>query len=157
MPTAESQVLREAIILALAEQLERQGLLSISADHVPGWPKPPELRLRGQARGAVPDLHIQDEQRVWIFEVETEDALEDPETAEQLAHFAAVARRRKGHLFRVVVPDGAAEACRAKLADWGLGVTVLEIEVSMVDGRPSPRPVRNLLSIGRRAKSHGNA
>ena len=124
MALRKSQLEHMLLIRSLVRRLKASGFRNVQAD-LKGLAGPGKLRHAFEEHAFVPDVTgVGTEYNV--FEVETEDSIYDDHTAQQWPKLAEHAEGRNGR-FWVVVPKGAGEDARSRLARLRVQGGVLEI------------------------------
>ncbi len=119
----QSQAFHDKMIRQLADSLIGKKFRDVRAD-LPGFPaKPAPIAMTERASCHVPDVTAMGIQMV-LFEVETDETINDPHTREQWESFAAYALRN-GAEFWVVVPKASMDDARSRLATLGLQAKVM--------------------------------
>ena len=118
-----SQLFHDKMIKQLAESLVSKKFRDVKADH-PDYPdKPAPIVVESFPSFSIPDVTAMGIQMV-LFEVETDDTIDDPHTREQWRLFASYADRNRAE-FWIVVPKASMDDARARLADLGLNAKVM--------------------------------
>ena len=121
--TYPSQLLHDRMIKQLADHLVTKKFRDVRADH-PDFPeKPAPIRVNGFAFCRIPDVTAMGIQMV-LFEVETNETINDPHTREQWELFSSYAHQN-GAEFWVVVPKASMEDADRRLAELGLAAKVM--------------------------------
>ena len=118
-----SQSFHDKMIKQLADSLISKKFRDVKADH-PDFPeKPAPITLEAFASFFIPDVTATGIQLV-IFEVETDETINDTHTGEQWNMFASYAHLN-GAEFWVVVPKASMEDAEQRLANLGLHAKVM--------------------------------
>lgn len=125
MTKRTDQVKHQRIIKRLAKHLRSKGYLQVRAD-IPNMDSPTEINWKGDERKYVPDLSAVNRGKRYLFEVETDDSINDKHTRMQWRVFAAYAYQKNAS-FIVVVPGGSAEKAGKRLKELSLPGKVLEL------------------------------
>ena len=121
--TTESQSRHDTLIKQLADSLVTRKFNNVRADH-PDFPeKPCRITIEQSPAGQVPDVTAIGIQKV-LFEVETDDSINDPHTGEQWRLFATYAVRNSAE-FWVVVPKAKKFEAQERMMRLGLDAKVL--------------------------------
>ena len=119
----QSQAFHDKMIKQLAESLISKKFRDVKADH-PDFPeKPAPIVLEPFASFHIPDVTAMGIQMV-LFEVETDDTINDAHTQEQWKLFASYAHVNRAE-FWVVVPKASMEDAQTRLATLGLHAKVM--------------------------------
>lgn len=108
--TAQSQKIHNTMVRILAEYLEREGYANICADHLAGYNQPSPID------GYLPDVTAIQNGNGCIFEVETDDSINDPHAGNQMSAFASSSLGT----FTLVVPQVSMAKGEARLAFLGI-------------------------------------
>lgn len=118
-----SQAFHDKMIKLLADSLIGKKFRDVRADH-PDFPeKPAPIAVNGSAFCRVPDVTALGIQMV-LFEVETDETINDPHTREQWELFSSYAHQN-GAEFWVVVPKASMEDADRRLVELGLAAKVM--------------------------------
>ncbi len=104
MVLRNNQSEHDNMVLEIVLHLNKHGYADIKAD-VSGYDTPDKITWKSTGEGHVPDITADKDDIKRIFEIETEDTIDDPHTEDQWQLFAAHAKKISG-LFIVVVPEG---------------------------------------------------
>lgn len=85
-----------------ATWLSKNKYSDVKAD-VPGYTSPSKITWESTGKGHIPDISAISNSSIFIFEVETDDSIDDEHTKDQWKLFSAHAKNIKGE-FWVVVP-----------------------------------------------------
>ncbi len=119
----QSQAFHDKMIKRLADSLISKKFRDVRADH-PDFPeKPAPIVTDGFPLRHVPDVTARGIQMV-IFEVETDETINDPHTREEWEIFSSYAQRN-GAEFWVVVPKASMEDADRRLADLNLAAKIM--------------------------------
>jgi hypothetical protein len=118
-----SQLFHDKMIKQLADSLVSKKFRDVKADH-PDYPhKPSPIVVESFTSFHIPDVTAVGIQMV-LFEVETDDTINDPHTLEQWQLFASYADLNRAE-FWIVVPKASMDDARERLADLGLNAKVM--------------------------------
>jgi hypothetical protein len=121
--TQESQYSHDNLIKQLADSLISRKFRDVRADH-PDFPdKPFRITLEPSAEGEAPDVTATGIQQV-LFEVETDDSINDPHIEKQWRLFATYADRNSAE-FWVVVPKAKKYEAQERMTHLGLEAKVI--------------------------------
>jgi hypothetical protein len=121
--TTESQSRHDRLIKQLADSLIIRKFNNVRADH-PDFPeKPCPITMGPSPAGQIPDVTAIGIQKV-LFEVETDDSINDPHTGEQWRLFATYAVRNSAE-FWVAVPKANKFEAQERMMHLGLEAKVL--------------------------------
>ncbi|HTG82965.1 MAG TPA: hypothetical protein VL949_13555 [Geobacteraceae bacterium] len=120
-----SQSLHDSMIKQLAEHLIGKKFRDVRADHPDFRDKPARIPGQGDFAGLVPDVTATGIQMV-LFEVETDDSLNDPHTNEQWKLFSSFADQHMAD-FWVVVPKAMKDEARERVSTLGVNAKVMGI------------------------------
>ena len=120
-----SQSLHDSMIKQLAEHLIGKKFRDVRADHPDFCDKPAPIPGEIDTLGLVPDVTATGIQMV-LFEVETDDSLNDPHTKEQWELFSSYADQHMAD-FWIVVPKGKKEEARERVTTLGVHAKVMGI------------------------------
>jgi hypothetical protein len=118
-----SQLFHDKMIKQLADSLVSKKFRDVKADHPDFSDKPAPIVVDSISPLLVPDVTAMGIQMV-LFEVETDDTINDPHTHEQWELFASYAERNLAE-FWVVVPKACMDDAQARLAALGLNAKVM--------------------------------
>ena len=104
MVLRNNQSEHDNMVLEIVLHLNKHGYADIKAD-VSGYDTPDKITWKSTGEGHVPDITADKYDIKRIFEIETEDTIDDPHTEDQWQLFATHAKKIGG-LFIVVVPEG---------------------------------------------------
>lgn len=124
MTVRKSQADHDRMIRDVVAFLQEKGYTEIRAD-LPDFQRPEEVVWRTSGRGQVPDVSARSD-RFIVVEVETEDTIDEPHSAEQWRLFSEHARENRGEFF-VVVPKGCLQDAWRRLKVLSLEANVWEI------------------------------
>ena len=110
----QSQAFHDKMIKQLADSLISKKFRDVRADHPDSPEKPAPITLEAFASYYIPDVTATGIQMV-IFEVETDETINDAHTGEQWELFASYAHLH-GAEFWVVVPKASMEDAEQRLA-----------------------------------------
>jgi len=119
-----SQTEHDNKVKALADHLIAHNYSNVRAD-VKGYVCPEKITWKATGSGYIPDATAT-AGRPQIFEVETEDSINDRHTEDQWTLFAAHAKNTGG-AFTVVVPYGCLKIAKARLHQLNLEAEVWEV------------------------------
>ncbi len=119
--TPQSQVHHDLLVKQAADFLIRKAHRGVKADAA-GYERPGEIVWDGEVRGQVPDVRSS---RV-IVEVETDETLNDPHTADQWKLFSAYAAGEKLS-FWVGVPKGSVKKAEERLKELGIVARIWDL------------------------------
>ncbi len=119
-----SQEEHERLVRVAAGSLLERAYRDIQAD-VAAFPRPEKITWPHSSRGHVPDIVAFDD-RMNLFEVETEDSVRDEHTEDQWRLFSDFARDNRA-VFWVVVPVGVRDAARERMTKLGVKGSVWEV------------------------------
>ncbi|MFO7898551.1 MAG: hypothetical protein R6V58_05780 [Planctomycetota bacterium] len=114
----------DEMVKMVALTLELNGFLQVKAE-LEGYPEPGRIVWRRNGEGFAPDVTA-DGGRLELFEVETDDSLYEPCTADKLNLFSRFARQHAAG-FTVVVPRGWRAVAKKRLQNLGLDGAVWEM------------------------------
>lgn len=121
--TRQAQMFHDKMIKQLADTLISKKFRDVKADH-PDFPdKPAPVVLDTSASFHIPDVTAMGIQMV-LFEVETDDTINDAHTSEEWGLFAAYANLNRAE-FWVVVPKASMDDARLRLESLGLNAKVM--------------------------------
>jgi len=103
------------MIRALVGHLEQEKFIDIKADHI-GGDQPDQINWKGGG-GHIPDVKAKKGGVTYLFEVETDDSINDDHTADQLRLFSKAAESWDNHAFNVLVPKDSKEELEAVLTE----------------------------------------
>ena len=103
MVKRKNQSKHDEIVKSLAVLIEEDGHTDIKAD-IGGYERPTKIIWKNTGKGHIPDV-ISTKTSNYIFEVETDDSIDDSHTADQWVLFSKYAKRHNT-MFIVVVPEG---------------------------------------------------
>ena len=119
----QSQAFHDKMIKQLADSLVSKKFRDVRADHPDFTEKPAPITLEAFASYYIPDVTATGIQMV-IFEVETDDTIDDAHTREEWELFASYAHVNRAE-FWVVVPKASMDDAEARLAELGLTAKVM--------------------------------
>lgn len=119
-----SQSDHDKMVEYVAKYLEDKGFRDIKAD-ISGFDSPNEITWPATGKGHIPDVTAKGT-KFHIFEVETEDSIDDQHTEDQWKLFATFAKEYAGR-FLVVVPNGSGILAKKRLNELGLTAEVWEV------------------------------
>ncbi len=122
MAERKAQPKHDRMIRLVADRVLNEGHSHIKAD-IGGFEKPEVIYQQNTEIGYKPDV-TSTKYTLYIFEVETEDSIDDPHTEDQWKSFYIEAQRRSG-FFIVVVPPGSEQQARARAE--GLGIALNDV------------------------------
>ncbi len=123
--THQAQIFHDKMIKQLADSLISKKFRDVKADH-PDFPdKPAPVVQETSASFHIPDVTAMGIQMV-LFEVETDDTINDAHTGEQWGLFAAYANLNRAE-FWIVVPKASMDDARQRLENLGLNAKVMGI------------------------------
>ena len=118
-----SQLFHDKMIKQLADSLVSKKFRDVRADH-PDYPdKPAPIVMESFYSFQIPDVTAMGIQMV-LFEVETDDTIDDPHTLDQWRLFASYADLNRAE-FWIVVPKASMDDAWARLTDLGLHAKVM--------------------------------
>jgi hypothetical protein len=118
-----SQLFHDKMIKQLADSLVSKKFRDVKADH-PDYPdKPAPIVMEPSSSFHIPDVTAMGIQMV-LFEVETDDTIDDPHTLEQWQLFASYADLNRAE-FWVVVPKASMDDAWVRLTNLGLNAKVM--------------------------------
>ena len=123
MAKRKSQTDHDNMVKSLADHLIAHNYSNVKAA-INGYDYPSKITWRSTGQGHFPDATARDTQSQ-IFEVETEDSINDSHTEDQWKLFAAHANNTGG-VFTVVVPHGCSQAAQVRLNQLNLRAKVWE-------------------------------
>jgi len=119
----QSQAFHNKMVKQLADSLISKKFRDVRADH-PDFPaRPVPIVLETAASFHIPDVTAMGIQMV-LFEVETDDTINDGHTRDEWASFASYAHRNRAE-FWVVVPKASVADAEERLANLGLHAKVM--------------------------------
>ena len=119
MTERQSQPSHDRMIRSIVDQVSGEGHSHIKAD-ISGYEKPEVIYQENTETGYRPDV-TSTKYTKYVFEVETEDSINDPHTADQWRAFSYDAQMHSG-AFIVVVPEGYAQIARARADQLGIAL-----------------------------------
>jgi hypothetical protein len=117
MAVRKNQAEHETMVRSLAIHLKEQGHSDIKVDLF-GGPIPDGIYWETRKIGYIPDVTSTKGQH-YLFEVETDDSIDDAHTADEWSLFAANAKR-ESKLFIVVVPKGSEQVAWQRAQTLGI-------------------------------------
>lgn len=123
MTKRKSQRDHDNMLKTLADNLITHNHPNVRVD-IEGYDRPYKITWKVTGRGHIPDATA-GATRPQIFEVETEDSINDSHTEDQWKLFAAHASNTGG-VFTVVVPHGCSQAAKSRLNQLNLQAEVWE-------------------------------
>ena len=121
--SSQSQSFHDKMIKQLADSLISKKFHNVKADH-PDFPeKPSPIAMEAFPSFHIPDVTAMGIQMV-LFEVETDDTINDPHTKEQWELFSSYATRNRAE-FWVVVPKASMDDAEKRLSNLGLNAKVM--------------------------------
>lgn len=121
MTKHKSQANHDNMVKSLADHLIAHNYSNVKAD-IGGYDRPDKITWKVTGHGHVPDATATASQ-LQIFEVETEDSINDSHTEDQWKLFAAHANNTDG-VFTVVVPHGCLQVAKSRLNQLNLQAEV---------------------------------
>ncbi len=121
--TYPSQTLHDRMIKQLADHLVSKKFRDVRADHPDFCDKPALISGQDGTSGLVPDVTATGIQMV-LFEVETDDSINDPHTKEQWELFSSYADLHMAD-FWIVVPKAKKDEARDRVSSLGLHAKVM--------------------------------
>lgn len=118
MPKRRSQSEHDSMIEFLADSLYGRNLADVRAD-IPGYKRPDVIIWPGCDKGHVPDVTAYEDTRLFIYEVETADSINDPHTEEQWKLFTEYAKQHNA-IFHVAVPPMELQTAKKRLKELNL-------------------------------------
>ncbi len=118
-----SQAFHDKMIKLLADSLINKKFRDVRADHPDFRDKPAPIVLDASVKFHIPDVTAIGIQMV-LFEVETDETINDPHTGEQWGSFASYASLNSAE-FWIVVPKASMEDAEGRLAKLGLNAKVM--------------------------------
>ena len=112
MGKRQIQAKHDKLVAYLAGFLQMDGYTDICAD-IEGFEKPMWIPVRRTGKWKTPDVTAH-KKRLHLFEVETDDSIDDRHTAEEWRLFANYAKEEGGQ-FWVAVPVGSEEKARKRI------------------------------------------
>jgi hypothetical protein len=122
MAKRRDQSKHDSMVKSVADHVSNNGHTNVKAD-IKGYDRPDLLYWESTKKGHIPDV-TSTEVTKYLFEVETDDSIDDSHTEDQWKLFSANAQQHSKK-FIVVVPKGSEQQAwsRAK----GLGVTLHDV------------------------------
>lgn len=120
MAKRKNQSHHDSMVKAIADHLKQKGHSNVKAD-IQGYEKPDLIYWDKSMKGHIPDVTSKQNQS-YIFEVETEDSIDDTHTADQWTLFAANAKQYS-KAFIVVVPKGYEQQARRRAQSLNIQLT----------------------------------
>ena len=120
-----SQSLHDGMIKQLAEHLVGKKFRDVRADHPEFCDKPAAIAGQDDTPGLIPDVTATGVQMV-LFEVETDDSINDPHTKEQWERFSSYADKNMAD-FWIVVPKANKDEARERVSSLGVHAKVMGI------------------------------
>lgn len=124
MAKRQIPALHDKLVAYLAGYLQMEGYTDICAD-IDGFEKPMWVPIRTTGRWKTPDVTGY-KSRFHVFEVETDDSIEDRHTTEEWRVFADYAEEEGGR-FWVAVPEGSGGKARNRIKKMDIDGWVWEI------------------------------
>ena len=119
----QSQAFHDKMIKRLADSLIGKKFRDVRADHPDYSAKPLPIVMEQFTSFHIPDVTAVGIQNV-LFEVETDETIDDAHTREQWGLFASYAERN-GAEFWIVVPSASMDDARDRVASLGLNAKVM--------------------------------
>lgn len=119
MTKRRNQEEHDSMVRAVAKHVKENGHSNIKAD-LPGYDKPDLIYWESTKEGHIPDVTSTKNQG-YIFEVETDDSIDDSHTEDQWKLFSANAKQHSKK-FIVVVPKGSEQQARQRAKQLGINV-----------------------------------
>lgn len=107
----------DSMVRNAVNYLRTNGFNNIKAD-IGGYDCPTKITWMSTGKGHIPDIDAHGDKKN-IFEIETEDSISDPHTADQWKLFSKYADEH-GADFWVVVPKGSEYSASFRLAELGI-------------------------------------
>lgn len=104
MAISRETSVHDSMIESVMEYMRAQGFFNITAN-LPGIPLPEKIYKPESGEYFIPDLIADRKGEGYIFDVETEDTLDDIQTAKKWKLFSAYAEKNN-KVFHIVVPGG---------------------------------------------------
>ena len=114
-----NQAEHDRMVQLVASNVEEQGHSNIKSD-LHRFNTPELIYWENTKKGQIPDVTSTDI-RSYIFEVETDDSIDDSHTEEQWRLFSAYAQQNS-KTFIVVVPKGLEQQARQRAKDLGINI-----------------------------------
>ncbi|MBO8183121.1 MAG: hypothetical protein H0Z28_10075 [Archaeoglobus sp.] len=124
MTKRRSQSDHDKMVRYVVDYLKDKGFRNIKAD-ISGFDKPNKIIWKTTGEGHIPDVTAENGS-LHIFEVETEDSINDQHTEDQWELFAAYAKKYSAK-FWVVVPQGSRDLAEKRLNQLGLIAKIWEV------------------------------
>lgn len=118
MVKRQSQSDHDKMVEYVVNYLKEQGFWDIKAD-IPGYSKPEKVTWTSTGKGHIPDVTIGGPQ-FSLFEIETDDSINDTHTADQWKLFATHAQNNNAK-FWIVVPTGLENTAEQRCEGLGIG------------------------------------
>ena len=119
MAKRRNQSEHDSMVQSVATHVENDGHSDIKAD-VPGYDRPDLITWKTTKKGHIPDVTSTKNQN-YIFEVETDDSIDDSHTEDQWTLFSANAKKYSKK-FIVVVPKGSDQKAWRRARDLGIDI-----------------------------------
>ena len=116
-----NQAGHDSMVKSVVNYIKGQGHSNIRAD-LEGYEKPEIIYWSSTKKGHVPDVTSTKNQE-YIFEVETDDSIDDSHTEDQWRLFSANAREHS-KIFIVVVPKAAETQAQQRIKELGINVDI---------------------------------
>jgi len=122
MAKRKSQSKHGSMVKSVADHVSNDGHTNVEAD-ITGYDRPELIYWESTKKGHIPDVTSTTDTK-YIFEVETDDSIDDSHTEDQWKLFSANAKQRSKK-FIAVVPKGSEQQAWARAKQ--LGVTLHDV------------------------------